>query len=201
MTLDEKRRYLRNYRWSSYSGYVSTANRRSFLQVGEVLTHFGGDRAKGRKKYEDFVREGLSGKMESPLERGKGHGILGVPEFIERIRAEYLPSPKESRELPAVKKILAQVEPEKIVSGICDVFKIEREVLLKRGYKGVARSVLMEALYRYGGMNQREIGELMGIDYSAVSVARRRLRGEQEKDRNLLAKIERLNHRLQQSQG
>jgi DNA-binding MarR family transcriptional regulator len=36
----------------------------------------------------------------------------------------------------------------------------------------------MELLYRYGGMNQREIGELMGIDYSAVSVMRRRLSRE-----------------------
>jgi hypothetical protein len=43
--------------------------------------------------------------------------------------------------------------------------------LLKRGYRGVARSVLPEMLYRYGWMNQREIGELMGIDYSSVSIA------------------------------
>jgi DNA-binding MarR family transcriptional regulator len=34
----------------------------------------------------------------------------------------------------------------------------------------------MELLYRHAGMNQREIGELMGVDYSSVSVARKRLR-------------------------
>jgi DNA-directed RNA polymerase specialized sigma24 family protein len=34
----------------------------------------------------------------------------------------------------------------------------------------------MELLYRYAGVNQREIGELMGVDYSSVSVARKRLR-------------------------
>jgi DNA-directed RNA polymerase specialized sigma24 family protein len=34
----------------------------------------------------------------------------------------------------------------------------------------------MELLYRYAGMNQREIGELMGVDYSTVSVTRKRLR-------------------------
>jgi hypothetical protein len=62
-----------------------------------------------------------------------------------------------------VKKILAQVEPEKIIRGICEVFEVEREALFKRGYKGVARGVLMELLYRYGGMNQREIGEFMHI--------------------------------------
>ena len=73
--------------------------------------------------------------------------------------------------------------------------------MFKRGYKGVARSVLMEMLYRYGRMNQREIGELMGIDYSLMSVARKRLLGAQEKDRKLLEKIERLSQRLAHSQG
>jgi chromosomal replication initiation ATPase DnaA len=100
-----------------------------------------------------------------------------------------------------MKKILAQVEPERIVRGICEVFEVEKEALLKKGYKGVARSVLMEMLYRYGGMNQREIGELMGIDYSSVSITRKRLLGAREKDRKLLAKIERLSQRLARSQG
>jgi predicted transcriptional regulator len=50
-------------------------------------------------------------------------------------------------------------------------------------------------------MNQREIGELMGIDYSAVSAMRKRLSGLQKKDRNLSAGIEKIKERLQSSQG
>jgi hypothetical protein len=49
--------------------------------------------------------------------------------------------------------------------------------------------------------DQREIGGLMGIDYSAVSVMRKRLSGLQKKDRNLPAEIERLKKRMQPSQG
>jgi predicted transcriptional regulator len=56
-------------------------------------------------------------------------------------------------------------------------------------------------LCRHGGMNQREIGELMGIDYSAVSAMRKRLSGLQKKDRNLSAGIEKIKERLQSSQG
>ena len=92
------------------------------------------------------------------------------------------------------------MEPERIVRGISEAFEVEKEALLKRGCKGVGRSVLMEMLYRHGGMNQREIGELMGIDYSSVSVARKRLLGAQEKDRKLFAKIARLSQRLAESQ-
>jgi len=47
----------------------------------------------------------------------------------------------------------------------------------------------MRVLYQYGGLNQREIGELMGVDYSAVSVGRKRLEEEVRKDRVLGKKI------------
>ncbi len=68
---------------------------------------------------------------------------------------------------------------------------------MRKGYKGVARGILMEMLYRHGGMNQRESGELMGIDYSAVSVMRKRLSTSQKEDPKLLAKIEMLRKKLE----
>ena len=196
-TMDEKRKYLRSYRWSSYGGYLSQGERRGFLQVEEVLGYFGGDTAKGRRRHEDFVMEGIAGEMTSPLERGKGHGIVGASEFIEKIKGQYIRLGAELRELPAVRKILAQVEPKKIIRVIGEVFRVGREELLRKGYRGVARGVLMEMLYRYGGMNQREIGELLGIDYSAVSVMRKRLSELQGKDPNLSAEIESVKKRIQ----
>ena len=56
-------------------------------------------------------------------------------------------------------------------------------------------------LYPYGGMNQREIGELMGIDYSAVSVMRKKLSAQTEGDLTLLEVIRKLEERLRLSQG
>jgi len=50
-------------------------------------------------------------------------------------------------------------------------------------------------------IKQREIGEWMGVDYSAVSVMRKRLSALQKKDRNLSARIERLKKRIQPGQG
>jgi hypothetical protein len=200
MTLEEKKKFLRNYRWSSYGSYLSGSARKNFLEVNEVLAHFGGDTPKGRRKYEDFVMAGLSGKIPSPLEKGKGHGIVGANEFIEKIKEQFIQFDTTPRELPAVKKILAQVEPERIIRATCETFRAEKEELLGKGYKGVARGVLMDMLYRYGGMNQREIGELMNIDYSAVSVARKRLSVLQRKDRNLAWRTEKIKKQIQSSQ-
>ena len=196
MNLDEKRKYLRDYPWSSYGGYLFQGRRRNFLEVEEVLAYFGGDTSKGRRRYEEFVLEGISERIPSPLEKGKGHGIIGTSDFIEKIREQYIELATGSREVPAVKKILAQVEPKRIISAICEMFKVERQELLRKGYKGVARGVLMEMLYRYGGMKQWEIGELTGIDYSAVSVMRKRSSALQGRDRRLLALLERPKKRL-----
>ena len=68
--------------------------------------------------------------MTNPLEKGKGHGIIGAGEFIEKIRRKYLGPGASSREVPAVRKILAQVEPERIIGAICETFKAKREELL-----------------------------------------------------------------------
>jgi hypothetical protein len=196
--VDEKIRYLKQYGWSSYPGYISTRARESFVHVNEILGYFGGDTSQGRRKYEKFVKEGLSRKIENPLEKGKGHGIVGAREFVERIKQRFLPASIQSRELPAVRKILGQVAPEKIIRATCKEIGVKREDLLKRRYGGIARGLLMELLYRYGGMNQREIGELMGIDYSAVSVSRKRFHVLQEKDRSLLKQVEKMKTQLSQ---
>ena len=61
--------------------------------------------------------------------------------------------------------------------------------LKKKGGRGIGRGLLMEMLYRYGGLNQREIGEMMGVDYSSVSVARRPQSHLIRRDRDNLEKI------------
>jgi DNA-binding CsgD family transcriptional regulator len=44
-------------------------------------------------------------------------------------------------------------------------------------------------LYRHGGMNNREIGEMLGVDYSTVSVGRKRLAEKMEHDRKLRRRV------------
>jgi DNA-binding MarR family transcriptional regulator len=81
---------------------------------------------------------------------------------------------------------------------ILDIMDVDKGELLSKRFRGYARGLLMEMLYRYGGMNQREIGDLMGIDYSAVSVGRKRFHVLQKKDRALRKKNESVKLRLSQ---
>ena len=80
-----------------------------------------------------------------------------------------------------------------IVSAVCTELNAGREDLMKKGYRGSGRGILMELLYRYGRMKQPEIGTMPGIDYSAVSIGRKRVQMLMEADpevKSLYAKIE-----------
>jgi chromosomal replication initiation ATPase DnaA len=80
---------------------------------------------------------------------------------------------------------MSLVEPERVLRAVTIHFNAAPEHVLKSRYRGPARSMAMELLYRYAGMSQREIGAMMGVDYSTVSVARKRLRDMLTKDRTL----------------
>ncbi len=198
LALEERRKYLESYRWSSYPVYLSQGSKKTFIFMDEVLAPFGGATSQGRKRYERFVEDGITLGMASPLDKGKGHGIVGDEGFVKKIRHLFLRSSVRSREVPAIKKIMRQVEPERIIGVITRELNIDEGELLRKRVRGYGRGLLMEMLYRYGGMNQREIGNLMGMDYSAVSVGRKRFQMLQEKDKRLKTKIERIKLRLSQ---
>jgi len=169
----EKIKYLQGYGWSSYPGYLAPHRRREWLRVDQVLGDFGGDRGRGRKAYGKFVLEGIGGGFKNPLEEGRGHGIVGEEDFIERVRSRFLERGPRDREVPAVRQIVARVEPERITEVVCKVMGVGRDEVLGRGRKAYVRGVLMKVLYEYGGLNQREIGELMGVDNSSGSARRK----------------------------
>jgi len=165
---EQKRQYLKDYRWSSYPDYISSP-RHPFLSLSEVLGCF----KENRSAYQAFVEEGIRG-AENPLEKGKGHGIVGDAPFIKGILKYTRIAP--TREQPEARKVVSLIEPERVLHAVMRRFRTTREDIVRNRYRGPARSFAMELLYRHAGMNQREIGELMGVDYSSVSVARKRLR-------------------------
>jgi REP element-mobilizing transposase RayT len=192
------RKALRAYVWSSFPGYVSPRARKPFLRVEELLDYFGGDTSRGRRGYANYVEQGLATDLENPLELGKGHGIIGERDFVDAVRDRYLSPAIKVRELPAAGKIMRRVEPERIVSAVCVLLRIGREELLKKKYRGSGRGLLMEMLYRYGGIKQPEIGAMLGIDYSAVSIGRKRFLLKMETDPELKSLFAKATSRISQ---
>ncbi len=96
------------------------------------------------------------------------------------------------REQPTAKKIIEHIELERVLQITAESFQLASGELLRKGSKCIARSMAMELLYRHGGMNGREIVDLMGVDYSAVSVARKRLRASLASDKNVLRRMKKI---------
>ena len=193
-----QRNALSDYPWSSYPGYRSLGARRPFLRTDKILAHFGGDTARGRRGYARYVEQGLSASLDNPLELGKGHGIVGDADFVDAVRGRYLSETADTREIPTARPPAVRSSPERIIEVVCAETGVPREALMQKGFRGFGRGLLMELLYRHGGLRQREIGVLLGIDYSAVSVSRRRLRALMSESPQLRAVLTRAEGRLRQ---
>jgi predicted XRE-type DNA-binding protein len=81
---------------------------------------------------------------------------------------------------------------------VCKETGVKGEELQKKGERGIGRGLLMEMLYRYGALNQREIGEMMGVDYSSVSFARKGFQLLSEGDKKVLELMERVQNKINQ---
>ena len=135
----------------------------------------------------------------NPLELGKGHGIVGDADFVDAIRGRYLSGdcghagdPGGENSGCACRSRSGSSRP----SARRRARRARRSCKRVSGVSGAA--LLMELLYRHGGLKQREIGVLLGIDYSAVSVGRKRLRASMSESPQLRAVMTRAEGRLRQ---
>ena len=176
---------MNGFVYSSLAGYTNTRKRDDFVHYQMVLDYFGGDTQQGRTAYRQFVYRSLNKGAESPLEIGKGSGIVGSESFIDLIKARYLSNVDVSdhREQPQLKKMRSSYSPEALIDEFCDLTGTSRDEICRKGRNSIERSMLMELLYRLCNIKQPEIGRYLGnIDYIAVSISRKRLRLKMEKD-------------------
>jgi hypothetical protein len=198
-THKEKWEALLGFRASSLPGYLFSRKREDFIDYELILGQMGGDRRKGRQGYREFIQWGIEHEPESPLELGKGHGIVGESDFVEWIKERFVEKEVPRREQPALRELTREYEPEKLMDRFAELVDREKGDICRRGRHSLERSILMEYLYRFCRLDQAEIGKLMGgIDYSAVSQARKRLQLRLRQDPGLMKRFAELSERLLQ---
>jgi REP element-mobilizing transposase RayT len=172
---------LWNYKWSSLPGFISARNRFDFVEYGVILADYGGDIPAGRSRYKNQIARDLVEGL--PLrEKVVGQSLLGGENFVNTITEKFLTVQKE-REQPAVGAIRQFVARDEILRVLVEASGRNVETILTEA--GPLRQMAMDLLYRHGGMNNPEIGKLMGIDYSTVSQGRKRLRPRIAKEKKL----------------
>jgi len=177
---------LWNYKWSSLPGYTSKAKKLDFVEYSTVLAEYGGDTPTGRKRYKKQIIEDLTAGL-AIKDKVIGQSILGSEDFVSWVRETFLENHKD-RERPGVRKIHRYLSVEKVLTVV------EKETDSKDALQatGTTRQIVMTALYKYAGINNREIGNLLGVDYSTVSQGRKRLRNKAEKDKKIQSITDRI---------
>jgi len=198
---DKKWNILMNTRGSSLPGYLSVRKREEFVDYQILLDYMGGDNQSGRGYYRRFIQQGLSKEIDNPLQLGKGNGIVGKSDFIQSVKAKFIKKDKAQREIPALRALNQQLEPEEFIRHFVSLSGKGKAEICQRGKQTVERAMLMELLYRFCHLTQPQIGELVGgIDYSAVSQARKRLQLQLEREPKLKEQfVELSNHLLELS--
>ena len=195
--VEEKWNILIKKETSSLLGYFSLSKRRDFVDYKTVLSYMGGDNRKGRQSYRQFIKWGIEEDLESPLELGKGSGIVGEDDFIQWIKEEFLSKEVSKREQPALRELGKEFKPEVLIDHFTDLIGKSKEEICQRGKKSLERTILIEFLYRFCRITQPEIGRLVGgIDYSGVSQARKRLQIRLEREPRFRKRFDKLSDQL-----
>jgi len=180
---------LDKYPWSSLKGYLESSCKQHWVNYEDVLSQVAGSRS----KYREFVEEGIKKGYGTPWEDLKGQVVLGKEEFVGGLKGR-LDKGRSTREQPSA-KIFETISADEVLSQVSRNFEIKVEELSKKRTKyRDFRAIAMELMYRHSNLSQAEIGKrLGGLDYSAVSRERKRLREGVEANRNLkrlLAEVE-----------
>jgi REP element-mobilizing transposase RayT len=183
--LVDRERAAKDWRWSSLREYLQPRHRQEWMEYAWMLAPFGGDTPGGRKAFWEQTRGRLV-DGDGWKDAVKGGSVLGSEAFIEKVRT--ILEGKSRREQPAARRLMRHQGPERVLAILERILGLNRERIIQE--RGAMRWLAMEALVRYGGMNNREVGLLMGLDYSTVSLGRKRLRRLLEKDASLSGMME-----------
>ena len=187
LPLSEKKKYLRKYTWSSLLGYIDDTRRNGIIDYARILESYGEDNKKGRRLYWEAIGNDLPTGIDI---KGKvsGGSIAGSDTFINWVKDKYLPA--KSREIPAVHRLKRYTAKEAIIDALCKETNKSFDEIKKE--RGIIRQIAMDLLYRVGGLSGTEIGEMMGVDYSTVSLGRKQIREKLKRDKHLSQIIKRV---------
>ncbi|HUU80492.1 MAG TPA: transposase [Acidobacteriota bacterium] len=191
-----KIKYLKNYKWSSLPGYCFIGKRVKNIDYSWLLdAYFGGDTLKGRSRYFEYVSAAIDGNIQNPFQDVIHQTILGTSDFVDRIK-EKVPWGRE-REVPAIRNLRRSLPVDKILEVIATDHGVDSwEIISRRSKAKTIRQMAIELCYRYSPMNQKEIGDLFGIDYSTVSQNRSRLKAKLKSNEKLAEQFEKIEQKV-----
>jgi len=184
------------FRWSSYPGYHRADRTLSWMTYDSVLREFCRHRTEARKRYRQFVGNGISDPPAAPWAEAAHGFIVGSQEFIKQI-GELLQDRQEDSDIPALKQMRPRPELQRILDVVGDAMGEDRtDWCPGRRSDTAGRAVAALVARRRYGYSATEVAAALGYkSHSSVSRALRRIEPPSPQLALTIQRIERTNAR------
>lgn len=189
---------LADYPWSSYCFYAYQAYHKKapdWLTTNTILNQLSGKNL--HKAYRDKVQQ-YSKEQKSAWEDVKHGFIYGSQDFVADLRSRFTgDNDKKDEELPQRSRLLRSVDPHQLLRNASDALGFDMESA--RNAKRIApgekekRDMIIHLLWKTGRLSNRQIGSMLGMNYSTVSKVVSVFSGRVRTDMELKGKWDLLN--------
>ncbi len=184
------KKYLHNYKWSSFRSYIGIDRKPEWLNRSFVLSGWGKSAAEKVENYRDYVEEGLLTDNLEKIKPCKINSIIGSDSFKDKIIKKYLIkdlSDIDEREQPTLSKINA-FSIEDIVDVVSTYFNLDAEQITNRkGRNSHARNLAMVLSGKFCRKNSTVsvLAKRFGLKISGFNTARYKFEVELKSDKQL----------------
>jgi len=172
---------LRQYRWSSYRGYIGLEKAPAWLVCQEMLKRVESGKHGRQKGYRQYVEEALREGATAPWEQLQGQVILGDRQFVERLEEDLQGN---RREQPSLRQLSWRPSWEEVVAQV-EQLKGEKWEDFRDRQGDWGRDAVLYLARVQGGLRLRQLGERAGLDYACTATALRRLDERSRWDKQL----------------
>jgi REP element-mobilizing transposase RayT len=174
---------LDRYAWSSHKGYLSKAEKWSWLYKGFILGMLTEDLNSQIQAYKQFIAQQQEEDLVQVFERKKQPSMLGSKEFISGVKNRFFKK-KIDKEIPASKGLAPDLN--RIISEVSRYYEIKPTALtaVRRGIEHEPRDVAIYLIRSMRSEPLMRIGPGFGLKrYSSVSSVVMRVKTRLQKDR------------------
>jgi len=150
------------YAWGSCRFYFRSRSAPSWLAWEEILGEHGWTLRTARRRYREFLQEGISLPPQSPFGDTVASTLLGSSGFVNRMKV-WLHDRLPDADVPAARELRHEVSVEQVEAAVCKAYGVSPECVRARGkHHNEARCVGVYLCRRLTGMRLADIGKHFG---------------------------------------
>jgi REP element-mobilizing transposase RayT len=190
LTLKERVKILREYRWSSYRSYIGITKSLDFVDYSPTLGLTGNIKTKDTaKNYRRFVEAGIAENDDDFINimTSSRHSI-GSDEFTKTVDKLYqkLIEKKSILEDVSFRNVITPIPAKDIIDITCTAMGAKDGDVYRRQRDNMIRPVAAYMLCKFAGMTQREVATILNLNGgSAVSLQLKKLNEQLSRDKQL----------------